>query len=202
MQKHIKIFSLLCFFLFLNIACEKEETCHCNTEESCKTPTENDDVAIYEAGTQEFGWATASKSGYCWKASSYMTYSLENKNRIAIHFETFNSYAERREILSIGSIFTAKPTKYNVNNLEKAQTDTISAYGSLGLFIYDGDALVGGWSSIADDCSFVNITEIDTVANIVKGEFEVFLTPTYVGGIPEQDMHFTNGKFEASLWEE
>ena len=42
----------------------------------------------------------------------------------------------------------------------------------------------------------------NTVANFVKGEFDIHFTQAFgMEGLIE-DVHFTNGKFEASLWEE
>ena len=187
------------FFLLLNISCEKDETCHCNTEETCKTPTENDDIAIYEAGTQEFGWATASKNGYCWEASSSGIYAWSDSTSIAIYMFTYTTYQELREYFIIGNLKVDSIGRYEI----KQDTQLGAASASLTLFGLDGDVLIAGWKLLENECNYINITEIDTIANTIKGEFDVHLTKDW-GDEDEdiiQDIHFTNGKFETSILE-
>jgi len=154
-----------------------------------------ENVIIYEAGNQEFGWATGTREGQDWEASSYWRYHLNDSTFRVINFLTYTSFGAERENFSLSEIPLSTGT-FTVGGSSTDLGDGLVG-GSLSLSTDDGD--VGGVSlKVNDDKnSYVTITEINSSTNTMKGFFEIY----FIHESGELKVEIKDGEFEARPYE-
>ncbi len=150
------------FILLLAILC---------TLISCK---DDDDqmVVIYDAGDQEFGWATGTREGHAWEASGYWRYHQNDSTYWGINFVTYSSYGAMRESYALNEIPFAIGTFPVKGGLRDLGDGFVG--GNYGRLADDGDASLGTLPINDDEDGFITISSIDSTTNTIKGFFEVY----------------------------
>jgi len=159
-------------------------------------------VNIFEPGGMEFGSAMAEKNGSQWQASAKAGKEKNFKDYFSLSFSTYNMYDEKRE--SIGFLNIPYQTgKYPVYTCNQNIPDScISGYVSsrYARLSSDGDAVLAGYDINESKTNYLNITAIDTTANIVTGDFEIHVKLSiggqYLGPADPDNLDFTKGIFE------
>lgn len=155
MKIHFIVFFMLTLVLS-GLACKKEEV---------KV------VDIFEAGNQEFGWATGKKEGFDWEASGYWLFHEGDSTLWGVVFTTHTSEGFLREDYALNEI----PFLLGRHPVKGGLLDLGDGYvgGVYGRWADDGDALLG---ALEIDDSFPNhieITAIDTLTKTINGTFEI-----------------------------
>ncbi|HHB51573.1 MAG TPA: hypothetical protein ENK75_00795 [Saprospiraceae bacterium] len=174
------IFSLLLIAVVISYGCKKEVS----------------PVIIYDAGDQEFGWATGMKEGHQWNASGYWRYHTNDSTYWGINFVTYTSYGAQREHFALNEIPFSKGTfsiKGGINNLGDGFIG-----GDFGFFADDGDALIGYMQPNENENGFLEITEIDFSTRTIKGFFEIY----FISEDESLKIEIKDGEFEVRLYEE
>jgi len=153
---------------------------------------EEKEVIIYEAGNQEFGWATGTKEGAQWEASGYWQYHLNDSTLTSIKFVTYNSEGVQREKISIGYIPLSEGTLSIKRNPD---VNNGIARGSYSMS--DGDVSLGGLEVNENENSYITISQIDSLTNTIKGFFEVYFI-SESGGLK---VEIKDGEFEVRPYE-
>jgi len=173
-------------FILLSISCKKDDV----------------PINIFEPGAMEFGSAMAEKNGLQWQASAEAKKSKLDKNKFLISLCTYNAYDEKRE--SIGFLNIPYQTgKYPVYTCNHNIPDScMSGYVSshYARLSSDGDAVLAFYNINENKNSYLNITTIDTTADIVTGDFEIHVKLSIGGQFLDpadpDNLDFTKGTFE------
>ena len=125
-----------------------------------------------------------------------------NKNEFLISLCTYNILDEKREGISFLNI-PYRVGRYPVNTcIQNILNSCIPGYVSsrYARLSSDGDAVTGGYDINESKNNYLNITAIDTTANIVKGDFEIHVKLSiggqYLGLTDPSNLDFTKGSFE------
>jgi len=154
-----------------------------------------EDVIIYEAGTQEFGWAKGTKEGKKWEASGYWRYHQNDSMFWGIDFVTYSSYGAQRENFALNEIPFSIGTfsvKGGLNDLGDGLVG-----GNLGMFADDGDAIVGSLKVNDDENGYITISEIDPSTSTIRGSFEIY----FISDSGSQKIEIKDGEFEVRPYE-
>jgi len=183
MKNRIYIYLVL---ILVSIACNKDEV----------------SVNIFEPGSMEFGSAMAEKNGLKWQASAEALKEKNFKDRFSIKFCTYNAFDERRENIGFLNI-PYEEKKFYVNTcLQNFPDSCMTGYVSshYGRLSSDGDAVLAFYDINENKNNYLNITAIDTIENIVKGDFEIHVKLSiggqYLGPADPDNLNFTKGSFE------
>jgi len=170
--------------LLLGISCSKDDV----------------PVNIFEPGAMEFGSASAQKNGLQWQASAVAIKNKNDKDHFSIEFCTYNIINEKRESVSFAKIpyRIANYTAVNCSPVDSCPAGHVkSIYGRLSS---DGDALLALYYINDEKNSYLNITAIDTITNIVRGDFKIHLEidtgEEFLGPADPNNLDFTKGSFE------
>ena len=151
-----------------------------------------ENVIIYEAGNQEFGWATGIKEGAQWEASGYWRYHLNDSTLRVIKFVTYSSDGSQREN------FTLSYLPLSVGTFSVKQNPDLANGVVRGSFsMFEGDASIGGLDINENEDSFITISEVNTSTNTMKGSFEIYFISE--GG--ELKIEIKDGEFEVRPYE-
>ena len=176
-MKCIKIISVVFLFAILS---------------SCK----NDElVTIYQPGLQEHGWATGLREGLVWEASGFARKHTENPQLIGIDFGTVSEEGALREVLSTNDIPLAVghyEVKYGIRDLN-------DGYVGGNASIHDADVIMALYSVNNDKKGFIEITDIDTISNVVSGNFELFYTKNGGDSFYPSKLEIKDGEFEVEI---
>jgi len=170
-------FSILLVVILFSTSCKKE------------------DVIIYEAGNQEFGWATGTKSCEDWEASGYWQYHQSDSTLVGVTFATYTSYGAERESFSLNEIPLSVGT-YPIGGSSSDIGDGLVG-GSYGMSGDDGDTHLGSLKVNEDKNGCITVSEIDMSTKTIKGSFQVFFISDS-GGLK---VEIKNGEFEVRLYE-
>ena len=172
-------------FVLLSISCNKDDV----------------PVNIFEPGAMEFGSAMAEKNEVQWSASAKAGKEKNFKDYFTISLCTFNAFDEKRESLFFTKIpFStgSYPVKTCLGIPDSCEMGFVSsAYSRLSS---DGDAVLAAYFINDEKSNYLNITTIDTITNIVKGDFEIHLKidtgEELLGPADPSNLDFTKGSFE------
>lgn len=153
-----------------------------------------EDVIIYEAGNQEFGWATGKRACQDWEASGLWRYHLNDSTFRVINFVTYSSGAER-ENFSLSEIPLSTGT-YSVGGGSGDLGDGLVG-GRLSLSADDGDVDAGFLNVNDEENSYITISEIDLSTNTIKGFFEVY----FITESGDWKVEIEDGEFEVRPYE-
>jgi hypothetical protein len=161
-----------------------------------------DELEIFFPGAQEHGFFTASKkvdgrSGE-WSASGFALIDIYYPDLLNFRGDTEDEYGQRRESLSIRQI-PMKLGKYNIQ--EGSPHDSGSPESRYYRLISDGDVTGANYGVRGKKGNWVEIIEIDTVAKVVKGKFNVhyIISDKHKdSGFPEK-VDFEDGYFEVEI---
>ena len=163
------------------------------------TCSKDDPVIIYEPGPQTDGWATGLKSGQEWEASGFARKHGEDSTFIGLNFVTYNQEGSLRENYATNEI-PLKPgytiVKYSLRDLGDNYVGSFaSILGS------DGDLLEASYRTNNDKEGFIKITSVDTISNMVAGEFELFFIQktSYNDSHHPDKLELTQGYFEVRI---
>ena len=181
------LFYLLALGLFLS-GCEKDDGLP---------------VPIYEAGPMTYGSVTAKKNGVDFSASAIAFINTQPPYDVGFKFGTESVNGFRRESVRLNDIKYEAKT-YAIGPYDERDDGVVGpAYATL---TDDGDVQedVYRWDETATD-NFLTVSEIDTVANIMKGTFTItfVIDPDREKRNPANPdkVVFSDAEFEASFFE-
>ena len=159
-------------------------------------------VNIFEPGSMEFGSAMAEKNGSHWLASAEALKEKNYKDYFSLSFATYNMYDEKRESISFSKIPFSVGSYPATTCVQNIPDSCMPGYVSslYGRFSSDGDAVLAFYTINERKTNYLNITAIDTVTNIVKGDFEIHVKiesgEQFLGPADPSNLDFTKGSFE------
>ncbi len=154
--------------------------------------TKKEDIIIYEAGNQEFGWAIGTKEGIQWEASGFWRYHLNDSTHKVIKFVTYSSDGAQRENFTLSYLPLSVGT-FSVKNIPDLANGVV--HGSFSMF--EGDASIGGLDVNENEDSFITISEVNTSTNTIKGSFEIH----FISDDGELKVEIKDGEFEVRPYE-
>jgi len=154
-----------------------------------------EDVIIYEAGNQEFGWATGTKSCEDWEASGYWQYHQSDSTLVGVTFATYTSYGAERENISLNEIPLSLGT-YPIGGGSGDIGDELVG-GRYSMSGDDGDAHLGSLKVNEDKNGCITISEINMSTKTIRGSFRVF----FISDSGELKVEIKKGEFEVRLYE-
>ena len=171
-------------FVLIGISCSKDDV----------------PVNIFEPGDMEYGFANAEKNNSQWLASAVARKNKNDKDHFSIEFCTYNMVDEKRESISFAKIpfKIGNYTAVNCSPIDSCPEGHVkSLYSRLSS---DGDAILAIYYINSEKNNYLNITAIDTTANIVRGDFKIHLEvdvgKEHLGPADPSNLDFTKGSFE------
>ena len=158
-------------------------------------------IPIYYPGDMPFGKMMGKKEGYDWVASSYAQQQDNDPAYFGILASTCTIEGFLRETLGLNKI----PMKTGSYKISGPYNNIFDGFvgSSYGTSRDDGDVAEDNYivDETADD-NYIEITYLDTIANLVKGKFTVtYVVTTEHAGNPNNPdkVKFSDGEFEVEF---
>lgn len=177
---------IVAIIVLLVIGCKKEEH-----------------IPIYFPGNMTFGRMDADKEGKAWVASSAAFYNEYNPALFGIIASTFTEGGFLRETL----VFNKIPLKVGRYEVTKLNNDMFDGKTGASYNTSEDDGDVSEDSYDVDESAtdnYIEITLVDTIANMAKGNFTVSFNIVTSGGKrnpsnPDK-VKFSNGTFDVEFF--
>ena len=165
---------------------------------SCKDDDMSYPIQIYEPGPMTYGYAEMTKNGISMKA----TVAAENakfligENLFTINFFTFNEFGFFKENIGFGA-FPYEEGEY-VFPFNEFSAIELQGYSVIS---DDSELAEDGYDMDSTYRNVVIIDELDTVANILKGTFDVrfIIEQPKTNPVNPDVVTFSNGRFDAQF---
>ncbi len=169
------------------------------------TTCKKEPVETFQPSSDTYGFMTAikraGKSGAGWQSGGGAFYDKNYSGLFGVYGTTEDDFSQLREELSIFQI-PLQPEK-GIYQIEEGKHQNNSLpVASYARLISDGDVLGAYYYVKKNSNSWIEVLEIDSSTNIVKGRFEVHfeIDAGYkASGFPDE-VHFDDGYFEVEIW--
>jgi hypothetical protein len=155
----------------------------------------DDNFDIFFPGHQEYGWATAKKYDKNWAASTCIRVDPNDEKLITIFLPTYDFIGVLAE--SVSFRVPARTGRYEKVDVEGKEPEGFYA----GCILTNDDIILAAYEIDVLAENFVEITYLDTLTGVVKGEFQLFFNGKEGYGSAEfaDRVELTEGKFEGLI---